>query len=245
VADLLLDVDAARGPGALAETRERLRNWLTEAGLVDPALHEVLIAVGEATTNAVEHSGARSGEVGHPAVQIQAQLNPDAALLRVKITDRGRWRERPEGLGERPNRGRGRTLMAGLMDRVEVRTGPEGTCVELVKELLVMQPPFSEPPSLQLSRGPDGVLVVTGDIDWDGAPLLRRALESENAAAPQTIQVLDLRQVLYLDSAGLAVLWEHAHRLHLLLTDGTAVATVVRITGLDQAAAGAEFDPPS
>jgi hypothetical protein len=54
--------------------------------------------------------------------------------VRVVITDRGTWRDTGAGSGP-DTRGRGRAMMIGLVDRVEIRTGPDGTTVELTKEL--------------------------------------------------------------------------------------------------------------
>jgi GNAT superfamily N-acetyltransferase len=56
-------------------------------------------------------------------------------LLRVEVSDTGRWLHRVANDPTYRNRGRGRMLMAALMDRVELRTGPGGTVVELTKDL--------------------------------------------------------------------------------------------------------------
>jgi anti-anti-sigma factor len=238
VTDLVVQLDPSRGEVEVVAARDRLRTWLTEVGLGAPVLHEVLIAVGEATTNAVEHSGSRPGPDGEPAVVLQANLC-DNGLLRVRVIDRGRWRERSPGAGARLNRGRGQLLMRGLVDRFEVRTGPEGTVVELVKEhTAVSNPPA---PLVQLQQMPGGVLVVTGEVDLSAAPQLREAL----GQLPLPVageQVLDLRRVTYLDSAGTAIIWQHPHRLRLLVTEDSAVATVARISGLTDFAT-VEFRP--
>jgi anti-anti-sigma factor len=128
--------------------------------------------------------------------------------------------------------------MNGLVDRVEVRTGPDGTVVELSKELADMDEPSAAPTGLQLRREPDGALTAIGCIDRSTAAALREALEAE--ALPG--QVLDLRGTDYLDSSGLRVIYDHAHRLRLIITDGTAVATVARISGLDEVAT-VEYTP--
>ena len=71
-AEFVLDLDPGGGAGALVEARQRLRDWLSRAGLLESTLLEVLIAVGEATTNAVEHSGAALGHAGQGAIQVRA-----------------------------------------------------------------------------------------------------------------------------------------------------------------------------
>jgi anti-sigma regulatory factor (Ser/Thr protein kinase) len=109
-----------------------LCEWLCRQGVREPQLHEILIAAGEACANAVEHSGAQ-GSLAGPAAWIEASF--DQATVRIVVADRGVWKEPdPAGaLGGR--RGRGRLLMAKLMDQTAIRTGPTGTTVQLVKKL--------------------------------------------------------------------------------------------------------------
>ncbi|MGQ0624595.1 MAG: STAS domain-containing protein [Sporichthyaceae bacterium] len=104
-----------------------------------------------------------------------------------------------------------------------------------------MPAPAVSAPPLQVRRGQD-VLVLSGELDEATAPLLREALET-GRPDPQPEQVLDLRRVNYLDSVALAVLYDHAHRLRLLVSNGSPVATVVAISGLIHAAADVQFHP--
>ena len=53
----------------------------------------------------------------------------------------------------------------------------------------------------RLVDGPDGVLVVTGELDLSGAAQLRQRL-----AASPAVAVLDLRDVTFIDAAGLRAL---------------------------------------
>ncbi len=116
---------------SVGEARARLRAWLAEAGVSESDTQAILVAVGEATTNAVEHSGAQARE-GRPAVCMRAVLEHNQ--VRVTVSDQGQWRERPAGV-HRGHRGRGRTLMNAMVDQVHVRIHPSGTTVELVKDL--------------------------------------------------------------------------------------------------------------
>jgi anti-sigma regulatory factor (Ser/Thr protein kinase) len=99
----------------------------------EPALHEILIACGEACANAVEHSGALS-HGDEPGIRVTATRLSWG--VRVIVSDRGHWKV-PASEPTVPvnGRGRGRMMMAALVDRLDIRTGPEGTTVELIKEL--------------------------------------------------------------------------------------------------------------
>jgi anti-sigma regulatory factor (Ser/Thr protein kinase) len=112
----------------LVYARDRLHGWLLQAGVGEPALHEILIAAGEACANAVEHSGVTRSGPPCP-ISIDARLTPTSVHL--VIADRGRWR----APGRAENRGRGRMLMKHLVDDMQLNAGPAGTTVELVKHL--------------------------------------------------------------------------------------------------------------
>jgi anti-sigma regulatory factor (Ser/Thr protein kinase) len=116
----------------LGVVRDRLREWLLAAGVAAPTVAEILVATGEACANAHEHSGARRTAEG-PAGWVEAVV--EANCVRVVVVDRGRWVDRDPATFARRNRGRGRLLMAGLMNRVTVLSGGDGTTVTLLKEL--------------------------------------------------------------------------------------------------------------
>jgi len=114
------------GPRSLSSTRRALHDWLLAAGADEDWIHEVLVAVSEACTNALEHAyGA-----GAPGV-VELHATMTEGGVEVVITDRGAWKEPLD----RGNRGRGRDLMEHLMDRALIESGPEGTVVRLHKEL--------------------------------------------------------------------------------------------------------------
>jgi anti-anti-sigma factor len=98
----------------------------------------------------------------------------------------------------------------------------------------VTDPRAAAPQRLRVHTEPDGVIVLKGEIDLSTAPQLRAALESSHPDG--AARVVDLREVTYLDSAGLSVLYDHAARLHLLVAPTSVVATVVDISGLGEAA---------
>ncbi|HEX3826699.1 MAG TPA: ATP-binding protein [Sporichthyaceae bacterium] len=126
-------IDPWAGGVGLGRARDSLRDWLAHAGVPEPALHEILIACGEACANAVEHSGARP-DAGVPGIQVTATRS--ARSVQVVVTDRGNWKvPASEPTVPSNGRGRGRMMMAALVDHLDIRTGPDGTTVELIKEL--------------------------------------------------------------------------------------------------------------
>jgi anti-sigma regulatory factor (Ser/Thr protein kinase)/putative methionine-R-sulfoxide reductase with GAF domain len=108
----------------LGDVRAALRRWLAEAGASRPDAIDILLAVGEATSNVVEHA---YGPVGGD-MTVRAELHGDDAV--VTVADRGRWR-RPRGT----NRGRGSGLIAAASDDFRVERAPEGTTVTIRRRL--------------------------------------------------------------------------------------------------------------
>ncbi|OBF44721.1 ATPase [Mycobacterium sp. 852002-50816_SCH5313054-b] len=108
----------------LAPARTALRTWLTQARVDPDKTVDVLVAAGEAVANAIEHGHRHTPEgtivLGATALVDQVQLT---------ITDTGSWKP-PQPAAE-TNRGRGITLMRGLMQDVTIRPGTAGTTVHL------------------------------------------------------------------------------------------------------------------
>jgi len=77
----------------------------------------------------------------------------------------------------------------------------------------------------------DGVFEVSGRLDERTAPALRRTLETNPIVGRR--RLLDLRGVVDVDAAGMAVLCENAHRLHLVTEPCSPVAAVVHAYGID------------
>jgi len=88
---------------------------------------------------------------------------------------------------------------------------------------------------MRISHGPAGEVLVAGSVDLTGAKALRRELDA--AAAEHRPLVVDLTGVQLLQSVGVAVLHDLAdHGLVLRARAGSAVASVIRITGLTHVA---------
>jgi anti-sigma regulatory factor (Ser/Thr protein kinase) len=103
----------------LAPTRAAIRSWLK--GHADPASvgHRLLLTVGEALTNAIEHAyhGRRPG-----VIDLSISDGGDGAL-HVEVRDHGRWREAVD----RPGRGYADRVIRGLSTGVQRRSGSAGT----------------------------------------------------------------------------------------------------------------------
>ncbi|MFV2112478.1 SpoIIE family protein phosphatase [Micromonospora sp. LOL_025] len=114
-------------PGQLAPTREALREWLTGLGIGEMDVDAVLIAAGEACANAIEHGYRFAPDA---SVTVRGRLRADR--LEMVVSDTGGWREATPDDSER---GRGRLIMARLMDEAAVAGSAEGTTVRLVKRV--------------------------------------------------------------------------------------------------------------
>ncbi|MCX4390636.1 SpoIIE family protein phosphatase [Micromonospora peucetia] len=114
-------------PGQLAPTREALRQWLAGLGIGEVDVDAVLIATGEACANAIEHGYRLAPDA---SVTVRGRLRADR--LEVVVSDTGGWREATPDDSER---GRGRLIMARLMDEATVDGNADGTTVRLAKRV--------------------------------------------------------------------------------------------------------------
>ncbi|MBW0011630.1 SpoIIE family protein phosphatase [Mycobacterium sp.] len=113
--------------------REHLRQWLPAAAIDAATLNDLLLAVGEAAANSVEHAGHET--IDHDTidgVQLTVTAEITDASLVATVSDNGRWRPPPEAPG---NRGHGFLLMKALVDRFNVTCSAAGTTVVLEKDL--------------------------------------------------------------------------------------------------------------
>jgi len=109
---------------SLATLRRVLGRWLKVAGAGETEVYETLVAVGEASANAIAHAYP----AGDASFEVEAaRLGPD---LEVTVRDFGRWRQ---ARGE--ERRRGLTLMEQLMGEVTIDKGRDGTTVVLRRSL--------------------------------------------------------------------------------------------------------------
>ena len=111
--------------------RRMTRLALAEAGVSEDDAYDVELALSEAATNVLDHSGL--GDVYDVIVEIL----PDSCALRVVDVGRGFDHDRLSGMSDpSAEEGRGIALMHALMDQVRFESHPEaGTVVHLVKYL--------------------------------------------------------------------------------------------------------------
>ena len=114
---------------SLARVRSELTSALAGAGWTSEPISRVLVAVGEAVTNAVEH-----GSEGAATVQLEATVEGDHATIRV--SDEGcEGHACPQSAPSPPPisslRGRGLVMIHALADDVRIRRSGRGTEVRL------------------------------------------------------------------------------------------------------------------
>jgi anti-sigma regulatory factor (Ser/Thr protein kinase) len=119
-----LDLAVPAVPWSLRDIRLAVRRWLSAVGAGPRAVADLLIAVGEASTNAVEHAYGPEG--GTVTVHLELQW-PDVIAT---VGDTGRWR-RPRG----EDRGRGTLFMRNCSDDLRIDHGPTGTTVVIRRGL--------------------------------------------------------------------------------------------------------------
>jgi PAS domain S-box-containing protein len=108
----------------LAPSRAALRSWLTQAGVEPDQIQDVLIAAGEAVANAIEH-----GYCDRPEGNVSLCATAVVDGLQVTVIDSGTWKTPRVDPGI--NRGRGITLMRGLMEDFTIHSNDAGTTVQL------------------------------------------------------------------------------------------------------------------
>lgn len=106
-------------PDQLREIRADLRDWLDRQGVAGHDRNALLLLVGEASTNAVEHAYQ-----GREAGILEIQLALAESVITGSVRDTGRWRLRSAA-----SRGAGVPCMRALARNLTCSTGPQGTIV--------------------------------------------------------------------------------------------------------------------
>jgi anti-sigma regulatory factor (Ser/Thr protein kinase) len=114
-----LDLSVPADPHVLQHIRRALRRLALDLELDQEQSEGLLVAVGEAVSNAIEHAYLGSGGT------IFLRARREGPTLVIEIEDRGRWR-RSGG-----RRGHGLELMRALTDSIHVNATAAGTTVRL------------------------------------------------------------------------------------------------------------------
>ena len=119
-----LDLVLPALPWSLRDIRLAVRRWLSAVGASPRVIADLLIAIGEACSNAIEHAyGPGSGNV---MVHLELQL-PDVLAT---IRDTGHWRPPRQEDG-----GRGTLYMRDCSDDLRIDHSPTGTNVVIRRRL--------------------------------------------------------------------------------------------------------------
>lgn len=119
-----LQLDFPAAPSELAGTRTALRDWLQRADVGPDQTQDVLIAVGEAVANAIEH-----GHRDRPGGTVSLRATALADCLYLTVADTGLWKTPSPDVDI--TRGRGVMLMRALMQDVSIHPDTMGTTVHM------------------------------------------------------------------------------------------------------------------
>lgn len=129
-------------PANVPRARHLVRRWLRREGLGDDVEHDVVLAVDEACSNAIDHGCAS------PGCEVELDLHIDGSgSVVATISDGGTWRQPVAG---NPT-GHGLVLMHALMSSVEVERGPRGTRVRMTRSVHRRGDLHVAPPSATVS----------------------------------------------------------------------------------------------
>jgi anti-sigma regulatory factor (Ser/Thr protein kinase) len=104
--------------------RQRLRDWLEGTGLPGEERDAIVLSIGEAVANAIDH-----GSDGDPSQIVTVELARVGSALVASVGDRGHWQPGLRAL--LTGRGRGHLIMEALADDVDISLDQGGTVVTL------------------------------------------------------------------------------------------------------------------
>ncbi|OBF07132.1 histidine kinase [Mycobacterium sp. ACS4054] len=113
-------------PGQIPVARDRMREWLAGIDVAPKREMDILLATGEAVTNAIEH-----GSDGEPRRTVSVEAFLREQTVAVTVSDTGRWVGDSSASLRSRRRGRGLTLIGGLADHVDTLRTAGGTRVTL------------------------------------------------------------------------------------------------------------------
>jgi signal transduction histidine kinase/DNA-binding response OmpR family regulator len=111
-------------PTQMAPLRHRLRRWLARLELDGTLNYRIVLGVGEALANAIEHgSGMDAGKT------VSVEVFADVDAIRATVSDAGQWSADSAASRRSADRGWGLTLINGLADAVDTVRTARGTHV--------------------------------------------------------------------------------------------------------------------
>ncbi len=119
------------GPRSLAPMRAELRTWLRSVGAADDEIFDILVAVNEACSNAIEHPIPGLGAAATDQRIVFVEGKVVRREVSIVVRNPGRWKPS----GPSGDRGRGLEFMDVLMEGVEVIRSPNETAVHLRRRL--------------------------------------------------------------------------------------------------------------
>jgi serine/threonine-protein kinase RsbW len=130
--ELSLALTLPRDEQTVTVARHIVRNAMEQFGVEETCVYDVELALSEACTNVLLHSG--------PGDQYVVRLDLADGLGLIRVVDVGHGFDSAKLQAEDPlleaERGRGLSLMQALVDRVDLTSRPEaGTIVTLEKAL--------------------------------------------------------------------------------------------------------------
>jgi serine phosphatase RsbU (regulator of sigma subunit)/anti-sigma regulatory factor (Ser/Thr protein kinase)/ABC-type transporter Mla MlaB component len=236
-----LELTLPTDPSVLRPTRVALAEWLGAIGTTAADTFLLQHAIGELTTNAIEHA------TGASTVEIRVELTP-LGEIEATVTDHGQWR----APSRQPTRGRGLAMAAQLMDHLRVEPGAQGTVARIRHALtrparllsldFAPPPPLPEPaPTFRVIEEPgddEARVRLEGPLDRATVSLAEHELLRRGRGGAAALTV-DLSAVTVLASAGVSMLHRlaarHTEQNRLLTIDaapGTPAETVLSLVAL-------------
>jgi serine phosphatase RsbU (regulator of sigma subunit)/integral membrane sensor domain MASE1/anti-sigma regulatory factor (Ser/Thr protein kinase) len=108
-------------PDELSQIRSAVRSWMAQRDIPEPAVNDMLIALGEAASNAVRHA-FRENEAG----TIRVSISLEDSVMEVEVSDDGQWSNPSEGDGDP---GLGLPIISEVALRLQVEPTARGTIV--------------------------------------------------------------------------------------------------------------------
>jgi serine/threonine-protein kinase RsbW len=134
--DISLALTLPRDGQTVSVARHIVRNAMEQVGVEETCVSDVELALSEACTNVLLHSG--------PGDQFVVRLDLDERLGVIRVIDVGRGFD-SAGLqagasGLEAERGRGLGLMQALVDRVDFTSRPEAGTIVTLEKVLTLTP---------------------------------------------------------------------------------------------------------